>query len=120
MQYSDTFSATGYPTLKHSGLGIASFAIAIFAGFLVFVLVAIAVVIAVMAQGELDENTPEAILVGLGIIGALLIDLLAVVLGIAGLFQAERKKLFAVLGIIIGSLVFLGVALLIVLGTMME
>ena len=118
MQYSDTFSATGYPTLKHLGLGIASFAI--FAGFLVFVLVAIAVVIAVTTQGELDEKTTEAILLGLGIIGALLIDLLAVVLGIAGLFQAERKKLFAVLGIIIGSLVFLGVALLIVLGTMME
>lgn len=122
MSYDDPFQAphepfgTGaYDGLSHSGLGIASCMIGVLAG-----LIEIAIVmIAVSSPGELDENSPEAILIGLGLFAGLGVAMLGIGLGIGGLMQ-RRKKLFAVLGVLISLFVICGVAGLLVLGLMAE
>lgn len=105
---------------KHSGLGIASFMIAIGMGLLEFVLFAAAGVLETTTPGGIDENSDVAIILGLALIGGILADMMGIGLGIAGLFQPRRKKIFAVLGIIIGALVLFGVVSLIALGMSME
>ncbi|MDX9980739.1 MAG: hypothetical protein RBU25_12010 [Lentisphaeria bacterium] len=54
------------------------------------------------------------------IIGMMLLDLVALGLGIGGLIQKDRKKVFAILGTIFSGLTIGGVLLLMVLGTVAE
>lgn len=102
---------------KHSGLGIASFAISILAGFLMFATVVIAGVLQIRTPGGLDDEAPVTIFIGLAIIGLVLLDLLAFVLGVAGLFQKNVKKVFAILGLILSGLTIVGIIALIVIGS---
>lgn len=104
------------PEAKHSGFGIASFAIAIAAALLEFVLVATAGVLEASTKGGIDENSPLAILLGLAVIGGLLVALVGIGLGIAGLCQSRRKRVFAVLGMIMNPVVLFGVLGVMVLG----
>lgn len=108
------------PPRKHSGYGIASFVIAVVVGLLEFVLIVVAGVIEASTPGGMDENSPIAILLGLGLFGGLLADVFGMALGIAGLCQANRSKVFAVLGLVFGTVVLLGVLGLMVLGMLME
>ncbi len=108
-----------YHVSKHSGFGIASFIIALAAGALECVLIVIAGILETMTPGGVDEDSPVAMLLGLVVIGGILINLLGIIFGIVGLFQRDRKKPFAVLGVVIGSLVLLGMLLVIVIGLVM-
>ncbi|HVW38465.1 MAG TPA: hypothetical protein VHB99_14215 [Pirellulales bacterium] len=126
MSYDDPFHAphepfgTGeYGELSHSGLGIASCIIGGLAGLIEVAIVTIAGMIEVSAPGGMDENSPEAIMIGLGLFAGLGIAMLGIGLGIGGLIQ-RRKKLFAVFGILISLFVTCGVAGLFVLGLMAE
>ena len=101
---------------KHSGLGIASFAIAITTGLILFFLVATAGFLEVTTPGGIDENSPAAVLMGLALFGGLLLDMLGLALGVAGICQRDRSKLFAVLGVVISSAVLFGALLLIIVG----
>jgi hypothetical protein len=105
--------------MRHSGFGIASFLIAVGAGLLEFALVAAAAVLEASTPGGIDEDSPVAILLGLGIFGGLCIALVGIGLGVAGLCQQNRSKVFAVLGVVFGSAVLLGVLLLLVIGSLM-
>src|SRR5690606_21142498 len=105
--------------LKHSGMGIASFIISLVVGFAIFVAIIIAGVMETSTPGGLDENSPEAMLLGLVLIALLFADVAALGLGVAGLFQRERRKVFAILGTIFAGTAVLGTIALIVIGNSM-
>jgi hypothetical protein len=109
-----------YETQRHSGLGIASFVLSVGVGLLLFCTFAVAGVMQNSAPGGMNEKAPAVILIGLAIIGLVLLDVIAFGLGIAGFFQRNRSKVFAILGTIFSSLVILATVLLIVAGTMMR
>ncbi len=101
--------------LKHSGMGIASFIISIIGSVSMFVLFALAGAMEASKPGGMDERSTQVVVLGLLIIIILFANLVAVGLGVAGLFQKERKKVFAILGTIFsGITVILTVALLII------
>lgn len=124
MSYSNPYQAASesfYPsspeTLKQSGLGIASFAIGLAAGVLEFLCIVGAGALEVSTPGGIDKNSPVVVMIGLAILAGFPVALFGIGLGIAGLFQ-RRKKVFSVLGIVMNILVILGVALILVVGTM--
>src|SRR5690606_41826207 len=85
---------------KHSGLGIASFIISLVAGLAILIAIVIAGIMEANTPGGSDENSPEAILLGLVQSGMLVLDLVALGLGIGAPFQRDRQKIFATLGAI--------------------
>lgn len=85
----------------HSGLGIASFIISILAFFVVILFFAI----------DASETTA-----GAGICGAAFANLVGIGLGIAGVAQGDRKKVFAILGLVFNVLAILGVVGLMLIG----
>ena len=103
------------PALRHSGMGIASFVLALigFAGMFVTFAVAGALRASGVPTGDRD---PASILVGLAVIVMGLVSLIAVGLGFGGLFQNGRRKLFASLGLGIAIFTVLSTAGLIILG----
>ena len=70
-----------------------------------FALLVTAGVLDAATPGGIDGNSPVAVLVGMRMFGGLLLDMLGIGLGIAGLCQSHRSKLFAVLGLTIGVVV---------------
>ena len=98
--------------LKHSGLGIASFIIALLQGFMNLVVVLIAGVLA--AAGPQRGNEVGFMIVGLLVLTGIFTHCVGAGLGIAGLVQKNRKKVFAILGLILNA-----VALLMVLSLML-
>lgn len=118
--YEDCYSdPEDYHIPKHSGFGITSFVIALAAGTLEFVLVAIAGILETATPGGIDEDSPITILLGVVMIGGLFLNLLGIILGIVGFCQRKRKKIFAVLGVVIGCLVFAGLLFVIVIGAVL-
>ena len=105
---------------RHSGLGIASFVLALAVGFGEFVLVGIAGFMELNTPGGIDEESPVAILLGLLLFGGLAVAFVGLVLGIAGIIQGNRKHVFGILGVIFNGLILLGVLGLMVLGMMSE
>ncbi len=106
--------------LKHSGLGIASFVISILSGILMFLLFAIAGVVGATTPGGMDEKSMVAIVIGLSLFAGLFVALLALGLGIGGLLQKERRKLFAILGTVASAATILGAVALLALGLAMK
>jgi hypothetical protein len=109
-----------YTPLKHSGLGIASFIISIFLGIFDFFLVVIAGVVEATSPGGMDEKSAIAVVLGLLLFLGFGLSLVGIGLGIAGLIQKNRKKLFSVLGFIFNLAVVLVVLGIMVLGLMMS
>jgi len=105
--------------MKHSGLGIASFAISIFVVIAMFGLFVVAGIMEASTPGGMSEDSTAAVVIGLGIFAIGGLGLISFGLGVATLFQRERKKLFGILG----GIFSLGILLLavgaIILGTMM-
>jgi hypothetical protein len=104
---------------KHSGIGIASFITSVVASILLGLMVVIAGAMEIATPGGLDEKTAAAMVLGLFIIALLVVDIVALGLGIAGLFQKDRKKLFAILGTTFSAATIIGILFLIVIGNMM-
>jgi hypothetical protein len=102
-----------------SGMGLASLLIAIGMGLLLLVLVGIAGIVSAEQGGQMNENDPAAILLGLGILGGLGGTLIGLVLGIVGCYQPDRSIVLAVLGTIFNGLVILGVLSLFCIGILM-
>lgn len=109
---------------KQSGLGIASFAIF---GSMTVIFIIVLAALAMKIAGLIDLTTgtadmeelerrisdmPELALLGLALLGTLLGNLVGLILGIIGLVQKDRKKVFAVLGTVLNGLVIAGLALL--------
>ena len=91
----------GYTPMPHSGLGIASFALSILSGVVIFALVVTAAGVEASTPGGMDEDSALAVVLGLLMIGSVLLDFVALGLGIASLFQTTRKKIFGIFGIAI-------------------
>lgn len=107
------------PSLPHSGMGIASFIISLVAG--VCLLVTFGIAGAAESQpGGLNEESLMAGVLGLLMLLAALAQVVALGLGIAGLVQAGRSKIFGVLGTVFASMALLGSLLLILLGVVLE
>ena len=104
---------------RQSGLGIASFVVAIVGGVTVFVLIVIAGVMAASTSDGMDEESPQAILLGVGLLASVMINVFGILLGVAGLGQSDRVRTFAVLGLVLNLLVILGFVGLVVLGLSM-
>jgi hypothetical protein len=105
---------------RHSGFGIASFVIACVSAVLIFILLLVAGVIESSTPGGMDENSPVTIAIGLLAIVFVFLSLVGLGLGIAGLFQSERRKVFAVLGTVFGLVTVLGTAAIIAVGMSMQ
>jgi len=101
---------------KNSGLGLASFITSVVSGVLIFLTIVVAGVLQVTTPGGVDENSATNIIIGLFIIGFLFATLVAIGLGIGGLFQKERKKIFSILGIIFSSVTLLCTVFVIIVG----
>ncbi|MGN5518756.1 hypothetical protein VF673_07705 [Halopseudomonas sp. Lyrl_26] len=105
--------------VKHSGVGIASFVTSIVAGVLIFLLVIIAGVLEVSTPGGMDEESIAAVLIGLFLFAFLGAELLALGLGIGGLIQKDRKKIFAILGVVFSATALLITLFILFLGLAM-
>ena len=100
----------------HSRMGIASFVLAILVGLGIFAIIVVLGVMETSTPGGVDESSVVVGLLGLGIVLGLLINVVGLGLGVAGAIQRRRKKLFAILGIVLNAVIFLGVLVVIVLG----
>ena len=114
-----TFQQTAVTERKSSGLGISSFVLAILSGISAMVLIGVAGYIEASTPGGMDEESPAAILVGLCLFAIVGMCLLGFCLGIAALFQSNRSKVFAILGLLFSLVVILGIVGLAVLGMSM-
>jgi hypothetical protein len=103
---------------KHSGLGISSFIISTAIGVLMFLLFIVAGIMETSTPGGIDEDSTGAMLVGLFLIAFLILDLLAIGLGIAGLIQKDRKKMFSILGVVFSASTVVITTFLMILGVM--
>jgi hypothetical protein len=100
----------------HSGLGIASFLVGLLAGVGEMAVVGWAGYTGVTHRGTITPDSPTAILLGLAMLAGLGLALLGGMLGVGGLFQANRKRVFAVLGMALNALVVLAFLGLMVIG----
>jgi hypothetical protein len=103
---------------RHSGLGIAAFILSLCGGILLFLLIVVAGYAEMTTPGGLDESAPATVLLGLALLGAGLMEVVALALGIAGVLQRDRRKVFAILGMVFSAGTLLGTAGLMVLGTL--
>lgn len=104
---------------KNSGLGIASFIISILAGLSIVAIIVAAGILEMSTPGGMGEDSVEAAIVGMLIIAMIFVSMLALGLGIAGLVQKNRKKIFAVLGTIFSALSCMGTIAVVVIGLLL-
>jgi hypothetical protein len=104
------------PAVKHSGLGIAALILSILIGTTEFVMIVVAAIIESASEGGMDEDSVGAIVLGLIVIGGCFLAFVGLILGVAGLFQKDRKKVFPVLGTAFNAMILLAVAGLIIIG----
>lgn len=111
------YGAGQHRPFPHSGYGIASTIlgcgtlVALFAGFM-------AVGLMQQQNPNIDPNSSPTIMVlSLSIcFGGPLFHLIGLVLGLIGVFQPDRQKLFGVMGTVINALVVFGMLALVLLG----
>ncbi len=116
-QVVDQTPQIGQPVkLKHSGYGISSFTLSIINGLTMFLLVIIAGYVEATTPGGMDETSPVAMVVGLGIFGAFFFGIVPLSLGIIGTVVKERKKVFGILGILFTIFPSIALAGLIMIG----
>lgn len=100
--------------LKHSGLGIASFIMSLICGLGLFVIVFIASMMSL--NGEMDETSSAAMIIGLAMFVFLGLEFIALILGIVGWTQKDRKSVFGILGTVFSAVVIVGMIGLIAIG----
>jgi hypothetical protein len=103
-----------YPhELPHSGLGIASFILGLAAIGLVGILVVVAIT---EANRPHYPNDPLDTFAGLMVCGAGLLALVGGGLGIGGVCQSNRRKVFGIVGLCLNGTLLLGTLLLMLIG----
>ena len=100
---------------KHSTIGIISLVITVAAGVIELGLFVAAGLLTSSVDG-LTEESPVAAAIGLGIICMPAFMLIGTVLGVVGLFQKDRKKLFPILSVAISGIAICIFVLLLILG----
>lgn len=98
-------------------LGIAALAIGVLSVIAVFILIVAIAAIDVAKRGQVNDNDPEMILVGLGFIGTLLLTVVGVVLGSVGAFGSNTTGMVcSIVGAVVNVLVLFGVLSIMCLG----
>lgn len=102
--------------LKHSGPGIASFVLSMVSllGYIVSVAV-VGALISPIVNVESNTVTNEDVVQKLGIAGLvvilfILMNVIGLILGIVGVSLKNRKKIFAILGLILNGIILLSLA----------
>jgi len=113
----DRFTAEPPGQSPHSGIGIASFALAIASGLGEFAVFAIMTYVAAMHPSLLQQNPVGMAMAGLAILGGLAMALVGLGLGIASMFQGDRRRTFGILGLVFNATILLGMGSLMVIGT---
>ena len=101
---------------RHSGLGIAALILSVGSGIVLFLMIVIAGYAEMTTPGGMDQTAPATMLIGLGLIGAIALEVVALALGIAGTLQRDRRRLFPILGLVCAVGILLGTVGLLVLG----
>ena len=101
---------------KHSGIGIASFILSLLGPAFFLLLVIVASALEASTPGGMDENSAAAGILGISLIAVVIISIVSFFLGIGGLLQADRKKVFSVLGLVFSAGGFFLEILLLLLG----
>jgi len=107
---------------RHSGLGVASFVVFLVYCTLFFLVFLVSVLLTMSGEPLAKPPalpSPTVILLGIMLFASVFLSLMGVALGIAGAVQRNRRKVFAVLGIVFNGgffLLFAGVMLLAALG----
>jgi hypothetical protein len=104
---------------KHSRLGIASSVLSLW-GFVAFFLFIIYIVLHSSTGTKDDENQLAYVLIGIFAIVSLLITLVGIGLGIAGIIQKNRNRFFAIIGLVFNGLTVLTFGLLMVYGSIVS
>jgi hypothetical protein len=100
--------------VRHSGLGIASFVMAIALGVAQVALLSVGV--ALTSHPSDQEHPPLGLaLIALGFLAGCVLNLVGLVLGIVGLVQRDRRRGFAVAGTCLNALVLLAAGTLVLL-----
>jgi hypothetical protein len=106
----------GFPSPSHSGFGIASFVLAL-------MLFLVDAVLFVAALAERHTSTPGdkvrgplMIAFAFGLLSTAVLSIVGLAVGVAGLTQRERNRVFAVLGVCCNALLLLGVIGVLLLG----
>ena len=98
--------------VKHSGPGIASLLLSVISGVLLIALIVVMMVVEESTPGALTEDSPEMEMVGFSFLGCYAGFLLALVLAFVGLLQTNRKKEFAILGMVCSASALVGLTIL--------
>jgi len=109
------------PPRGHSPVGVVSFVLAILSGLGIFALVISATVTAAARHSArqapaFDDQSPQSMAIGLVFLLAVFGAFVGVALGIGALFQIDRKRVFAVLGLCLNLLVLTSIIGLVLLG----
>jgi hypothetical protein len=121
--FSESPAFTPVPPRKHSGPGIASFILAMVMGLLYVGMIVAAIAVVVPHVQANQSLTPQdfqklglqspLIMIGMGMLAAIVGNIIGLVLGIIGLLQKERKKGFAIAGTVMNGLAVLVLLLLV-------
>lgn len=101
---------------KHSGLGIASFVMSLICGLSFAAVMLMGSLIAVVEPARLNGNSATTLVLGGGICGVVAMTFVTLGLGVGGLCQTDRKKLFAALGTAFSATVLVAIGGVIMLG----
>lgn len=91
----------------HSGFGVASLIIGTVTFVLMGILMAITALLETTTPGGVDPESVAAILIGLSLFSCLLLQLLAIALGVIAIMRKNGKKVFPILGIIFATVTLL-------------
>ena len=84
---------------RHSGLGVASFVLALVSIVAMIAVFSYAGYIEGTAEGGVGADESTAMLIGFATFACIALLLVGLVLGLAGLFQSGRRRVFAAVGI---------------------
>lgn len=102
--------------IRHSGLGITSFVLAIINLLIFIAALVIGGIISTQNLSSFDETSPLAVVLGAIIILSFVLSLLGLGLGIAGVCSRNKKKIFAILGVIFNLVFIITVTVLFIFG----
>jgi len=106
-------------SLPHSKVGIAAFAASLL-GILVFCIgFAIAFSIGFSGRGVVDQSSSNFQIATVIMCGSLAINIVAMGLGIGSLFQAQQKKTFGIVGLVLSVIILCVYGILTVIGLTM-
>ena len=92
-----------YDQMRHSGFGIVSLVISILVGVYSLCPLAVAGIAEATTAREMSKESWVVAVIGLFLILGLGMSLLGLELGIAGLIQRDRKRVFPILGLVFNS-----------------